>query len=378
MVRNLFLVGSAALWASIFGYVATLLILTARRMLRRAGATADELPPITLVVPVRNEERFIAAKLLDLRRTDYPRGLVRTLVVDGGSTDRTVELVEAERARGGAVELMRVPGARGKAEQLNAAFATLQGEIVVVTDVDAALEPSCVRRLVQALRAEPNNAIVGARIAPASDLLEERMHWWLVNSVWWLEGEALGAAPISGVCYAMRRSVFAPLPADCTAEDIRLSLGAGARGLAVRLCRRAVATELRVPQTVGEFLAFRRRRGLGYIYELLRARAPRAPLRWHALRAMRLYHFLAVPPLAALVLAAGLTLCAAGQWRWPVLVGLAFATPAVLALFASSTIGREGRRWWRLGIAAGRLAGLTWLSLLALPRAARLAILQRN
>jgi hypothetical protein len=93
---------------------------------------------------------------------------------------------------------------------------------------------------------------------------------------------------------------------------------------------------------------------------------------------MRLYHFLIVPILAAAVLAAALALCAGGHWQLPALVGVAFAAPAILALCASSTIGRDDSRWWRLGVAAGRLAGLTWLSLLALPRAARLTLTQRN
>jgi cellulose synthase/poly-beta-1,6-N-acetylglucosamine synthase-like glycosyltransferase len=276
-----FLAAAAVLWASVFGYIALLLAMAIRSRTARspgatAGRTAGELPAIAVVVPVRNEETLIAAKLADLRRTDYPANRMVTIVVDGGSTDRTAALVEAERARGAAVELVRVEGARGKAEQLNAIFDRLHPDAVIVTDVDAALDPGCIRALIDALRADPRTAIVGARIRPATSLLEERIHWWLLSSLWWLEGEALGAGAVSGVCYAIRPSAFVPLPADCTAEDIRLALDVCARGSSVRLCRTALATELRVPQTVREFLLFRRRRGGGYVRELLRARVPAA------------------------------------------------------------------------------------------------------
>jgi hypothetical protein len=266
--------------------------------------------------------------------------------------------------------LVRVEGARGKAEQLNAILGRLRHDVVIVTDVDATLDPACVRNLIDALRADPTTAMVGARIRPATNLLEERIHWWLLNSLWWLEGEALGAAALSGVCYAMRPCAFVPLPADCAAEDIRLALGSCARGLGVRLCRTALATEVRVPQTVRDFLLFRRRRGGGYIRELLRARAPAPPLRWHVVRSLRLYHFLVMPLLATAAVAGGLALCATSHWYWPTMIAVAFAVPALVALFASTTLGGEGRRWWHLSLAAGRLAGLTWISLLALPRAA--------
>jgi cellulose synthase/poly-beta-1,6-N-acetylglucosamine synthase-like glycosyltransferase len=371
-----FLALAAALWLSVFGYVAVLLVLAAGRGVRRAGRAArpartdGELPAIAVVVPVRNEEGLIAAKLADLRRTDYPRQRLTTVVVDGGSTDRTAALVEAERAGGAAIELLRVPTARGKADQLNAAFASLRHELIVVTDVDAALDPACIRTLVDMLLDDPSTAVVGARIRPATRLLEERLHWWLLNSLWWLEGEALRASAVSGVCYALRRTAVLPLPADCAAEDIRLALSASARQLGVRLCRDARATELRVPQTAREFLRFRLRRGAGYFRELRRAGATDAPAYWHLARRMRLFQFLALPGLAAGAGAGALALCATPLWRWAIAAALAFAAPALAALWASRTLWGERRRWWRLSLAAGRLAGLTWLALLVLPRTA--------
>jgi cellulose synthase/poly-beta-1,6-N-acetylglucosamine synthase-like glycosyltransferase len=379
MLLIVFLTAAAVLWASVFGYVAVLFALAARRRAVRSESPGpgpdDQLPSIAVVVPVRNEERFIAAKLADLRRTDYPADRVVTVVVDGGSTDATVALIEAERERGAALTLVRVDDARGKADQLNAVLGSLRQEIIAVTDADASLDPTCIRALVETLRADPGTDIVGARVRPATPLLEERIHWWLLNSLWWLEGEALGNAQISGVCYALRASAVASLPSDCSAEDIRLALLASARGSEVRLCRRALATELRVPQTVREFMGFRRRRGAGYIRELRRVRPAAAPLRWQLMQALRLYHFFVMPVLAAAVAAGALMLLATPHWHWPAVAAVAFAAPALAALFASTTLG-EGRRWWHLGLAAGRLAGLTWLSLLALPRAAMARLAQ--
>jgi hypothetical protein len=94
-----------------------------------------------------------------------------------------------------------------------------------------------------------------------------------------------------------------------------------------------------------------------------------APLRWHFIRWLRLAHFFFMPLLAAAVGAAALALCTTPHVYWVAAVATAFVVPTLAALFASTTLGAEGGRWWHLSFAAGRLAGLTWFSLLALPRA---------
>lgn len=362
-----FIIASGMLWVSVCGYLAILLAIAAHRRRQETVPSPAPLPAIAVVIPVRDEEAFIAAKLADLQRSTYPRDLVTTLVVDGGSRDRTAALVEAAATAGAPVELVRVAGARGKPDQLNAVLARLPHDIIVVSDADTALDPDCIPHLVNLLRADPATGVVGARIRPATRLLEERLHWWLVNALWWAEGEALGSAAISGVCYALRREAITALPADCLAEDIYTALVATARGWRVRLCRQAVATELRVPQTASEFLRFRRRRGLGYLRELLRVLPVEGPRRWQAVRWLRLAHFFITPIVTVVTAATAAVLCASGHWQWPLIALAAFAVPAAVALALSTTLADVGRRRWRLGLAAGRLAGLTWLALLAAP-----------
>lgn len=369
VLLSAFVAAAAVLWLSIFGYLALLALVTAVRQRSAPAAEVPEadLPRVAVVVPVRNEEDLVARKLADVARTDYPARLLRTVVVDGGSTDATTALVETARERGAAVELVRVPGATGRAAQLNAVLPRLDEDFVVVTDADAELDPSCVRRLVALLVADPETDVAGARVRPATRLLEERVHWWILGSLWWLEGEALGNSQVSGVCYALRRTAATPLPDDCSADDIRFGLVASARGRRVRLCRTAHATELRVPQTLREIVRFRRRRGTGYLRELRRTRPEGAPRLWRMVQALRLYHFFVMPVLSAAVTVAALVLFAAGEWAWTLAAAAAFVVPLGTAMLASTTLG-DGRPWWRLGVAAGRLAALTWLAMVALPR----------
>lgn len=59
-------------------------------------STAERrLPSITVMLPVRNEERFIAQTLQQIYDQDFPRALLDVVVADGMSTDRTGEIVRA-------------------------------------------------------------------------------------------------------------------------------------------------------------------------------------------------------------------------------------------------------------------------------------------
>ncbi len=361
----LYLTAATLLWLSVFGYLLALAVIAFKRGGSAARPTA--FPDIAVVVPTLNEESLILSKLKDLERTDYLRDRMTVIVADGGSVDRTTGLVQQEVASGAAVRLLRVAGARGKTDQINHALAQLTQDIVVVTDADAALDPSCIRELVGVLLHDPRTAVVGATVRPASGLLEERIHWWFLNYLWWLEGEVLAAAMISGVCYALRREAALALPPDAPCEDAYLALATGARGFRVRLCRTAVATEVRVPQTAQELLRFRRRRGRGYVRELRRI-TPRAsaPAGWRVARSVRIWHFRVTPTVGAGLAVAACALLWTPHWPWLLITLVAFAAPVLLALHLSTTLARSCPQWWRLGLAAGHLLGLTWLSVVTL------------
>jgi cellulose synthase/poly-beta-1,6-N-acetylglucosamine synthase-like glycosyltransferase len=348
-------------WMASAGYLLGLAALTGWRRQARRPAHADELPPVTVVMAVRDEADGIDAKLADLWAGDYPADRMRLVVVEGGSHDDTAARVAAATAHDARVTLLRASTARHKTDQMRVALAAAQDAIIVATDADARLAPDCIRRLVQALHDDPSTAMVGAWVEPASALREERLHWALLNRLWWLEGEAIGAAGISGVACAMRRTVVTP-PTD-GADDIALALSANAHGYRVRICRTARARELRVPQSVGELLHFRRRRGRSYL-DALDGVSPGGHRGARLARAVRRFHF-RVTPLAALALVGlGLTVLETAAWPLVPIAAAAFAVP--LAALAWRKPPHDSRP--QLALAFIRLLVVTWLAMLLLPR----------
>jgi cellulose synthase/poly-beta-1,6-N-acetylglucosamine synthase-like glycosyltransferase len=364
-LATVFVLGTGVLWLSVYGYWGALWVVSVRR--HRHVRPLSHLPRIAVIVPTLNEEGRILERLEDLRHTDYPSDLISVVVVDGGSTDDTVHRVQQEIESGRAVELVRLEGARGKMEQVQHALEKVEQPIAVITDADAALDPHCIWELVRTLEDDPGTAVVAAAVRPDTRLLEERLHWWILNQLWWIEGEALSSAGISGVCYAVRRRCVGPLCQGARAEDAHLALATSARGQRVRVCPSAQATELRVPGTASELIRFRRRRGRVLIHEILQAlRTRRAPLACRLACVMRLWHFVGAPLAAAGLFLLAAPLLVSPDWFWVAGVGAAFVAPPLVAVYASAGFSAERRPWWRLAAASARLVALTFTSLLAL------------
>lgn len=102
-------------------------------------------PRVSVVMPVLDEELRIVG---GLDRLSSVAGVHEVIVVDGGSTDRTAELV-ASRPH---VRLVRAP--RGRASQMNAGAAAASGDVLLFLHADVTLPVDAVA-WVQAALSDP-------------------------------------------------------------------------------------------------------------------------------------------------------------------------------------------------------------------------------
>ncbi len=122
------------------------------------------LPTVSVIVPVRNGARTLAACLKALQQQDYPPDAMEVIVVDDGSTDDTPELVDAmatESAEQGncpALWLIRQEWCGAPAAR-NRGVAEAGGEIVLFTDADCEPVPGWISAM-QAPFADPEIAVV--------------------------------------------------------------------------------------------------------------------------------------------------------------------------------------------------------------------------
>jgi succinoglycan biosynthesis protein ExoA len=90
-------------------------------------------PFITIVIPVRNEERFISDTLQRVINQNYPKNAFEIIVADGMSNDRTREIVERISTNYPNVKLFNNPGYLPSSGR-NVGFKNGQGDIFIVID----------------------------------------------------------------------------------------------------------------------------------------------------------------------------------------------------------------------------------------------------
>lgn len=120
-------------------------------------------PFVTVIMPVRNEEAFIARSLGAALNQRYPTDRLEVLIADGQSDDRTREIIAslpgAERVR--VIENPR----RRQAVGMNLALRQAHGDIIVRVDGHTIIAPDYVRQCVHAL-SESGAVNVGGRMEP--------------------------------------------------------------------------------------------------------------------------------------------------------------------------------------------------------------------
>jgi cellulose synthase/poly-beta-1,6-N-acetylglucosamine synthase-like glycosyltransferase len=101
-------------------------------------------PHITTIVPTYNEEQQIERRLDNLVSQKYPRDKQQIIVVDSGSTDKTVPILEEWVTKPGVnVALVLEPERKGKFEAIQRAMSVIEPSsvAVVLTDADAFWDP---------------------------------------------------------------------------------------------------------------------------------------------------------------------------------------------------------------------------------------------
>ncbi len=105
---------------------------------------------VAIIVPCRNEERYIGRCLDSLLANDYDQQLMDIVIVDGMSTDRTREVVADYATRYACVRLIDNPS-RSKPTALNLGISATNAEVVMRIDAHAWYAPNYIQTLVLAL-----------------------------------------------------------------------------------------------------------------------------------------------------------------------------------------------------------------------------------
>ncbi|MGX5360032.1 bifunctional polysaccharide deacetylase/glycosyltransferase family 2 protein [Kocuria sp. KH4] len=321
----------------------------------------EELPLVSVILPVFNEEPVVARTLASLRASDYPN--LEVIAVDDGSTDRTLQILQDIAASWPALTVISQANA-GKSVASNHAIMAASGEIVVTLDGDTIFEPQTVRMLARhfydSAESRPVGAVAGhIKVGNRRGLLTmwqslEYISGICVTRV--AEGVVGAISIVPGACAAWRKEALVAAGGyshDTLAEDADLTMTLQKLGWAVVQENQAVAwTE--APVTVKGLAKQRLRWTYGNLQALWKHAGMLFRPKYGTLGMVALpYTMLAtVVPLVFLpltVLMAVLNL-AAGNW-------------GPIAAFAAFVAGLHAV----ICVIAIRMVGESWIHLLVVP-----------
>lgn len=240
-------------------------IWAASRLLGRVREAPErpdaDLPSATLILAAYNEEAVLEDRLRNALAMHYPREKLEILVGSDGSIDRTPEIARQFADRG--VRLLDFAQNRGKATVLNHAVDEASGDILLMSDANTAIDPEAARNLARWFDDPEVGAVVGRLVLvdPSTGKNADGLYWKYETFLKKCEarlGALLGA---NGAIYAIRRSLYAPIPAGTIVDDFVIPLLAHQRtGCRLIYEAGAIAVEETAPDVKAEF---RRRARIG-------------------------------------------------------------------------------------------------------------------
>ncbi|HEY6156209.1 MAG TPA: glycosyltransferase [Gemmatimonadales bacterium] len=247
-----------ALAFAAYTYVGYPLLLGVTGLFRRGrppAALPAEWPPISIVLPVYNEESVVRQTLDNLLRLDYPPDRRQVLVVSDASTDRTDAIVREYAGRG--VELLRLPRRGGKTAAENAALPLLRGDIIVTTDASARPERLALKALIASF-ADPTVGVASGHYVSVARVDGHANHgesWYVGYDMWvrQLETRVAGIPGAAGCFHAVRAPIHLRVLPEDISRDFAAALLAREQGLRTVSVESAVCTVPRVPSLRKEY-----------------------------------------------------------------------------------------------------------------------------
>ncbi len=194
----------------------------------KSSAPAD-LPFISVLIAAYNEEQVIGSKIVSILHSDYPSDRLEILVGSDASTDSTNEVLKRLQKENQSLRIFLFNERTGKPGVVNQLVEECTGEILVITDANVMLDSNALREMTKYF-AKTGVGLVDSRMINTrlkKDGISHQEKFYISREVRIKHHESLiwGSmmGPFGG-CYAVRKSLYKPVPANFLVDDFYINM----------------------------------------------------------------------------------------------------------------------------------------------------------
>ncbi|MCZ7393671.1 MAG: glycosyltransferase [Candidatus Methanoperedens sp.] len=195
-------------------------------------------PFVSIIVPSYNEEKVIKRRIENLLCLNYPKDKYEVIVVDSGSKDRTVELVEniITQDSDPPLKLIREKERKGKSSAINLSKNHAKGNIVLITDANSLFDKNVLMEMMPHFKNPDVGAVSGRYIVsnPNKTLTSSEMFYWEIEDII-MKGESLldSISTVIGTISAWRKDLM-DFNSLTISEDLDMTIQVRRKGYKIK------------------------------------------------------------------------------------------------------------------------------------------------
>ena len=189
----------------------------------------EEPPMVSILLAAYNEETVIGEKIRSVFHGHYPVSRFEILVGSDGSTDRTAEIAGKLTLEFPGLRVFNYTGREGKPNVINKLAKQATGEILVFTDANVLFDDQTLTEMVHPF-SDPLIGLVDTRMVnlglkKEGISFQEKAYISREVGIKDLESRLWGTmmGPFGG-CFAIRKSLFEPVPKNYLVDDFFLNM----------------------------------------------------------------------------------------------------------------------------------------------------------